>query len=91
MPDVTRGHWPLGKRRHPKPLPAELRGRIDRLLADHPRYGVRSLRAIAAHLEVSDRTIRRWLSGEDHPAPEQLTALTAWTRRHERMTAPVSG
>jgi hypothetical protein len=29
---------------------------------------------------VSDRTVRRWLSGEDFPPPERLDEVKAWIR-----------
>lgn len=62
-----RGHWPPGKRRSGIE-PQERRSVIARIRIACDR-GL-SLRAIAGVTGISDRTIRRWLSGEDHPLPE---------------------
>jgi len=43
----------------------------------HPIRG-RSIRAVAEHLRVSDRTIRRWLQGIDWPPVMALRAIRAW-------------
>lgn len=43
-----------------------------------PVRGIRSVRVLAAHLGVSDRTVRRWLSGEDWPPAEALARMRAW-------------
>jgi hypothetical protein len=44
----------------------------------NPMRGVRSIRAVAAHCRVSDRTVRRWLSGEDWPPPTQIRRMQQW-------------
>jgi hypothetical protein len=47
-------------------------------LDSNRRPGVVSIRALAAAAGVSDRTIRRWLVGEDRPAVECQEAISAW-------------
>lgn len=67
-----RGHWPRGKRRssltadQQRALLAELRRVIGR---------GESRRGIARLLDVSDRTVRRWLDGTHVPLPAQATAI----------------
>lgn len=46
-----------------------------------PVRGVCSIRCAATACSVSDRTVRRWLSGEDWPTPLALRRLAAWLRR----------
>jgi hypothetical protein len=64
----TKGHWPKGKRRHsPRGWP---------ILKDRLALYVReraTLRATAADVGVHERTLRRWLSGEDFPAEESAS------------------
>ncbi len=43
------------------------------------RARTRTKRGLAAHLGVNDRTVRRWLSGEDTPAPAMVRRIAAWT------------
>lgn len=45
-----------------------------------PVRGLRSVRVVAAWCHVSDRTVRRWLSGEDWPPIEQVHAMEHWLR-----------
>lgn len=83
----TRGHWRRGRRRHTEQTD------IIGLLRDVIAMGV-SVRRCAAWLGVSDRTLRRWLAGEDHPDPRTVARAIAasmspahptgtgdWTRR----------
>ena len=81
-----RGHWPSGRRRHSvdaKRLDAAMAG-LRTLLATRRRWGAVSARALAAHLGVSDRTVRRWLSGEDHPDGRTLYRIERWVGRVSR-------
>lgn len=66
-----RGHWPAGKRRGDSPIPAALRRKLDKAL-DH---GDLTRRGIARALNLSDRSVRRWLSGEDWPSAAHLASL----------------
>lgn len=77
-----RGGWPSGKLRHEQQghWPATLRA-LGRLLTQEPRHGVRSRKALARELEASDRTVRRWLAGEDLPPAETQDAVRAWVAR----------
>lgn len=49
-----------------------------------PRPGVVSIRQAARSCSVTDRTIRRWLTGEDWPPAIALRRLAAWLRRVAR-------
>lgn len=59
-----RGHWPAGKQRT-EPLTAPQRAAVIRRL--RKAQETESLRGIARTLRVSDRSIRRLLTGEDQP------------------------
>jgi len=74
-----RGGWPVGKKRHADVGDWQrIRLRVCSLLDDRYEYGRVTVRAIAAAIGVSDRTMRRWLSGEDRPSPEDQERLRAW-------------
>lgn len=49
-----------------------------------PEPGLRSVRVVAQFCGVSDRTVRRWLSGEDLPAPAALEQVRRWLADTER-------
>ena len=68
----NRGHWPAGKPRHPVPPPELIVGLNALYLHQHA-----SLRYMAEKIGVSDRTLRRWLAGEDHPHPSMYRKITA--------------
>lgn len=74
-----KGHWPAGKPRHRPIAPARL-ARVRAWFERHRQtWGAneRSIAPVAAAIGVSDRTLRRWLSGEDHPDPERWRDLMA--------------
>lgn len=74
-----RGGWPTGKRRHEDVGDWQrIRLRIVSLLNDRPEHGRVSVRAIARVMGVADRTLRRWLQGEDRPSPADQERLRAW-------------
>ena len=56
------------------------------LLADlmtavrEPQRGVRSIRRLAEHCGVSDRTARRWLDGTDWPDSSKVRRMQSWLR-----------
>lgn len=58
-----RGHWTHGKRR--SVLTAEERRAF--LAAIRRHAAAEGIRATARHLKCSDRSVRRWLAGEDWP------------------------
>lgn len=59
-----RGHWPAGKRRSSlTPAAAHAHAKKIRAMAED----LGGYRAVARSLGVSDRTVRRWISGEDYP------------------------
>lgn len=69
-----RGHWPQGIRRTPdstqrRKALAGIRARL--------KQGW-SMRGIAVELEVSDRTLGRWLTERHHPSQDHLDRITAW-------------
>lgn len=83
---MPRGHWPAGKRRHatdPDACAAAMAA-LRQTLALRQCRGAVSTRALAAHLSVSDRTVRRWLAGVDLPPVATLRRIGAWVRRIER-------
>ena len=51
--------------------------RVRRLL-ENPARGVRSIRAVARSVGVSDRAVRRWLAGEDWPGMRYVRAMREW-------------
>lgn len=71
-----KGHWPAGKTRHP--AAATTIAALARLL-ETPIRGSISVRAIAANIGVSDRTLRRWLDGTHNPSPDHARRLKALT------------
>jgi len=71
----NRGHWPAGKPRNPPPPPDLIAGMIDLYQAERA-----SLRYMAAKIGVSDRTLRRWLAGEDHPHVSMYRRIEALLR-----------
>jgi len=78
------GHWPKGKRRNTVAGWSRTRLGLQRLLDNHYQRGVISIRALAADVGVSDRTVRRWLSGEDVPAAESAELVAAWVAEKRR-------
>jgi transcriptional regulator with XRE-family HTH domain len=80
-----------GVRQHPEPpdLP-RLLAQIQEITRRAIRGGSvgpdpRSRRELARHLGISDRTIRRWLSGEDVPPPAHIRALRKWVRDQRKV------
>lgn len=73
-----RGHWEKGKRRNPVGGWNRIRRGIQSLLDNHATRGVISFRAIAAAVGVDDRTVRRWMSGEDVPSTDSAALAKAW-------------
>lgn len=67
-----RGHWPAGKRRSDVE-PLERRRAVVRLRAAIEKG--ESRRAIARAIGMSDRTVRRWLAGEDWPMAQSARRL----------------
>jgi transcriptional regulator with XRE-family HTH domain len=80
MPEkTTRGHWPQGKRRNPDSGSwSRTRLVLTKFLGDKYKAGSVSIRALADALGVSDRSVRRWLAGEDRPEPDMQDAIVAW-------------
>ena len=84
-----RGHWPAGRTRNDTPDDwPEVRERLITLFAGTSRAraiqrGI-SRKQLAQHLGVSDRTVRRWMSGEDGPTGAAVRGVAAWTKRFRR-------
>lgn len=76
-----RGGWRPGKRRN-QDCGDWSRLRIDlvAMFDDAWRFGVRTPSRLAATLGVSERSVRRWLAGEDRPAPAHQEAIRAWLK-----------
>jgi len=60
-----RGHWPRGKRR--SRISARQRNAFVKAVQAATARDDCSNSAVARLLEVSERTVRRWLKGEDWP------------------------
>jgi len=85
----ARGHWPAGKRRNPDGG-RWARTRIDlaAMLDEHFERGRVSARALAAALDVDERSVRRWLDGTDRPTPETQLAIATWLAgQRKRLTS----
>lgn len=77
--DEGRGHWPRGKRRNPdRGNWSKVRLSASRFIEDNWRYGEISYKALAADLGVDDRTVRRWLGGQDRPPVASQEAIEQW-------------
>jgi predicted transcriptional regulator len=74
-----RGGWIPGKRRN-QDVGDWSRLRIDlaALFADAWDFRLRTPTRLARDLGVSEKTVRRWISGEDRPAPESQEAVRVW-------------
>ena len=81
-----RGHWPKGRRRHALDPARHQRvmQQLRTLLESQAVRGKVSARVLAAHLGVSEATIRRWLSEVDLPPPATLRKIEAWVNRMNR-------
>jgi transcriptional regulator GlxA family with amidase domain len=78
----AKGHWPKGKPRN-APIPAPRLRQVQRWFERHrgyagPTSNERSVKRVALAIGVSDRTLRRWLTREDHPSPDRWRALIAY-------------
>jgi hypothetical protein len=74
-----RGGWPKGKRRNPDTGDwARVRIELQALLDDAWQFGVVSGSQLAATLGYSERSVRRWLKGEDRPPPAVQEMIRAW-------------
>lgn len=80
-----RGHWPKGKPRNETRQDwPKLRKKLERLLASPARKTpieeefVRSRSGLSRWLGVHEKTVRRWLSGEDSPAAETVDRIEQW-------------
>jgi len=72
------GHWPRGKRRNdPGPRREQVLRRLAAALDPLVR-GVRSYVVVAEDLGVSDKTVARWLAGDDWPDADAVERLEAW-------------
>jgi transcriptional regulator with XRE-family HTH domain len=79
MTKPTKGHWPKGKRRNADSGRwSRVRLSLQALLENHYSRGMVSARKLAEDLGVSDRSVRRWLSGEDRPDADTQEAVEQW-------------
>jgi len=71
--------WPQGKRRHvDRGNWSQVRLSLTKFLDDHWTYGQITRARLARDLDVSSRTVTRWLDGTDRPAPEYQEAAEQW-------------
>jgi transcriptional regulator with XRE-family HTH domain len=79
MPAAKKGHWTKGKRRNPdQGTWSKVRLTLQSLVDEYYEPKLRSRAKVARDLEVSDRTVRRWLKGEDIPSVELQMAVRQW-------------
>lgn len=81
-----RGHWPAGKHRNPDAGNwSRIRLSLQALLDNHfGRLNRINVKAVADDLGVSDRSVRRWLSGVDRPSPESQALLATWIKEAKK-------
>ena len=60
---------------------------VERVTRVQLQPGRISLRALANYIGVSDRTIRRWLSGHDWPDFENVRKIRRWLRHINHQVA----
>jgi len=78
-PPPTKGHWPAGKRRNPDGGQwSRIRLSLTSLVTEYYEPGVRTCIQVGLEIGVSDRSVRRWIKGEDVPALELQDLLKAW-------------
>lgn len=85
-----RGHWPPGKRRNavdPKKHQRVLQLLVSLHESSH-REGPYSYAKVAAAIGVDGRTVRRWVSEEDVPTPENLAALEKYLKASRKFRLP---
>lgn len=75
-----------GKRVHvsSRRLRETVLGELHTLLTTQWQRGEISCTRCAADIGINERTLRRWLSGEDWPEELYLYALSAWIKRHRK-------
>lgn len=84
-----KGHWTKGKPRStvdPR-LWGLLRQRLKMLLDEFRIPGSLSIRGLAARVGVTDRTMRRWLAGEDLPPAEAMATMRQWFHEMRKESA----
>ena len=71
--------WPKGERRNEDAGNwSRIRMSLQSLLDNHYERGWISSRKLADDLGVSDRSVRRWLAGDDRPDPETQEVIEQW-------------
>lgn len=74
-----RGHWPAGKRRNPDAGNwGRTRLAVRRFIDANYSPGSISYRALAADLGISDRSVRKWITGQSRPDPATQEAVEQW-------------
>lgn len=82
----AKGHWPAGKRRHPDSGQwSRIRLSLTSLVTEHFEPVVRSCDAAALAMGVSSRSVRRWIKGEDIPAPDLQDIVRQWCAEQVRV------
>lgn len=88
---VTRratGGWVRGKRRNADVGEwSRIRIGLVAMINNHYEPGRISARTLAQAVGVSDRTVRRWLAGEDRPAPEDQERCRTWAAEQRERIA----
>lgn len=82
---TKKGHWPKGRRRNEDSGNwSRIRLSLQSLLDNHYDPGRISARKLADDLGVSDRSVRRWLTGEDRPDTETQELIEGWIAERRR-------
>ena len=77
--------WTKGERRNEDTGNwSRIRMSLQALIDNHYERGWTSARKLADDLGVSDRSVRRWLSGEDRPEPEVQELIETWVAARRR-------
>lgn len=80
METKTKGHWPKGKRRNEDTGWSRTRLGLTKLFDDYLVHGQISRCVLAGAIGVNEKSVRRWLSGEDRPAPEYQALCAQWLK-----------
>jgi hypothetical protein len=67
-----KGHWPKGRRKNDPGVSA---GELRRVLRRFLRYKIQKGLSYRALEEELDRTLRRWIAGEDWPDARDFRAI----------------
>lgn len=86
------GHWTLGKRRNPDDGWAETLTEVKTLLKNSRQRGLVSVLAIAEHVGVDHKSVRKWVDGATVPTKPRQEKVREWiTTVRESLAASSEG